>query len=543
MITGFFRRFFHLQIILIGLIVLSVNPHSISALELYSVIHSGCQVQTGLIVNVDDSAVYQLDVTGKLVSTPRKGIEHVLVLNTIDNPYSEVDLSRELIAYLREVHVSTEEEEKFWGWPIRFFENFIVFYDLEGKTHLVEKDNVVWFDSPRQVSPGLKQISDYKKFKFGFGNNLPECTSGKEPNKDAVQPTRMLSDQIKIQKFFSAYQEGFIKLKRFQRRTVFYARPYLFDRKTKIALVIARDDFQEEFSAGMPIYFQWPSGSVFGPQGLLIVGSKPNENLPNVEPVFGLRFDGKYHFLSASFAGNPFAFSAGSGFMIENRYFMGAYFEKKSPDDILVLPQYNQVALTGFERGPYSISVGYLYPLFGIQANGIFREILSGNGFPIIKFKYTTGSKHISAVASQFNIGVSQPREAHIRLIYAEEMPEQTTMTPQSQLLAQQIEEFKFNSLYLRLNLVTDLGDEMTLAFSEVILQGRYDETISGSDYSLGFNSYITSINLHQGFGDNVALNAYFNLFIRNYDSQSATTDEKKEEHNLSFTLAVEFIL
>ena len=116
-------------------------------------------------------------------------------------------------------------------------------------------------------------------------------------------------------------------------------------------------------------------------------------------------------------------------------------------------------------------------------------------------------------------------------------------MTPQSQLLAQQIEEFKFNSLYLRLNLVTDLGDEMTLAFSEVILQGRYDETISGSDYSLGFNSYITSINLHQGFGDNVALNAYFNLFIRNYDSQSATTDEKKEEHNLSFTLAVEFIL
>jgi len=529
--------------VFLSLIFPGIFYTSAFSLELYTLIHSDCESQTGLIINVDESAVYQLDISGKLVSTPRKGIEHILVYNTIDNPYLELQLTGNLRNYLREVQVSTKEEERFLGWPIRFFENYIVFFDLEGKTHLVDKDTIDRFNAAEAPIPEKKKLSDYKEYQFGFGNNLPECAkkAGK-PNVE-IQPTRMLSDQINIHKFLAIYYQGFVKLRRFQRRTIYYARPYLFDKKTKIALVIAREDFQEEFSAGMPIYFQWPSGSTFGPQGFLIAGLKPNENLPSVEPVFGLRFDGKYHFLSASFAGNPFAFSASSGFMIENRFFMGGFFAEKSPDDILILPQYNQVALTGFERGPYSISVGYLYPLFGIQANGIFREILSGNGFPIIKIKYTTGSSQISAVASQMNQAVLDPNDNNINLIYADEMSQQAAMSTRSEMLMDQIDAFEFRSRYLRINLDFDMGGELTLGLSEVILQGNYDEQISGNAYSLGFNNYITSVNLHQGFGDNVALNGYLNFFIRNYHSQSANTDEKKEEQKFSFTLAVEFIL
>lgn len=526
----------------LSLVILATIPSAGFGLELYTIIHNGCTTQTGLIVNVDDETVLQLDISGRLVATPRKGIEHVLVYNTIDNPYSEIDLTGELQKYLREVKVSAEEDERFIGWPIRFFENFIVFFDLVGKTHLVDKDNIEWFDSPSEISAEKKVISDFKDFKFGFGSNLPSC-SGKAAQSEDIQPTRMLSDQIKIHKFLTTYREGFIKLKRFQRRTVFYARSYLFDKQTKIALVINRDDFQEEFSAGMPIYFQWPTGSVFGPQGLLVAGSKPNENLPSVEPVFGLRFDGKYHFLSASFAGNPFAFSTGASFMIENRFFMGGFFEQKSPSDTLVLPQYNQVVLTGLERGAWSISIGYYYPLFGIQANGLFREILSGNGSPILKAKYTTADQSISIVGSQVSLGSNNPNNDHINLIYAEEMSLESTITAQSRLLIEQLESFQFDSTFIRVNFDMDVGNELKLGLSEVVLQGNYQETIFSSRYALGFNNYITSINLHQGFGDNVALNAHVNLFIRNYDSQSATRDEKTEENKFSFTLAVEFIL
>jgi hypothetical protein len=511
-------------------------------LELYGLVGRHCQVSIGLIIQVDDQRVIQIGVDGSLVETRREEIEHVLVYNTIDNPIQRLDLNKSARDYLREVSEVAHQGVVFIGWPIRFIEETIVFFDLEGNTHLVDMEDIEAFSILETTVPLSVEVEQAQPMVFGLGRNLPEC---RRPKTDAelVQPTRMLSDRITIDKFLTIYREGFIKLKRLQRRTGFYARPYLFDRKTKVALVINRNDFQEEIPAGLPLYFQWPTGKTFGPQGLMVIGSKPNEHLPNLEPVFGLRFDGKYHFLSASFAGNPFAFSVGGDFMIKNRFYYGEFFELRSPDEILVLPQYNQVALTGLERGAYSLSAGYYYPLFGLQANGIFREILATEAAPMMKLQYTGGRYRANLVASAIRLGADDPEEDTIKVIFADEMSQQLTKTARSERLAEQLGSFRFNAHIWRLNLEYELDTERMIQLSEVVLTGEYHEVMADVPYQLQFATYATAIGLFQDFGENVALKGYLNLFWRRFESQADRHNETIDESKFSFTVAIEFIL
>ncbi len=522
---------------------LLISTYSASGIELYSIVHKGCEAQTGLIIHVDEKQVYQVNTEGKLVIIPREGIEHILVYNTIANPFFQLDLTSGLVEYIRKVKVSSDDEVVFSGWPIRFINDLIVFFDLEGKTHLVQTGDIQKFSKLEPEYQPRKEIEDFERMNFGFGSNLSTCSDRTSVVEATIQPTRMVSSQIKIQKFLSVYHDGFTKLKRLQKRTAFYARPYIFDEKTKIALVIVRNDFQEEFSAGMPLYFQWPSGRTFGPQGFLVVGSKPVEHLSSVEPVFQLRFDGKYQFLTASFAGNPLAFSAGSDYIIKNRFFMQSYFSDKGPNELLFLPQFNQVAFTGLEWGAYSASVGYYHPIFGIQANSIFRELLSDSASTIYKLQYTGEKFKFNLVASAVTIGSEEANAENIKIIYADEMSQVISRTQQSILLETQLEQFSFDSSFVRLNLDIDLTSEARISISEVIILGDYQETISGTPYKLKFDHYVTSVSLQQEFGENVALKGYLNYFLRNYHSQLDQNKNKHDESKFSFSLAIEFML
>jgi hypothetical protein len=539
-LTGYKRCY---RFSLLVIIYLLISAHPTSAIELYSVVHKGCEAQTGLIIHVDEQQVYQVNTEGKLVIIPREGIEHILVYNTIANPFFQLDLTSGLAEYIRNVRVSSDDELVFSGWPIRFIDDLIVFFDLEGKTHLVQTGDIQKFSKLESENQSLKKIDVFERMNFGFGSNLPACADAAPATQTAIQPTRMVSSQIKIQKFLSVYHDGFTKLKRLQKRTVFYARPYLFDEKTKIALVIMRDDFQEEFSGGMPLYFQWPSGRTFGPQGLLVVGSKPIEHLSSVEPVFQLRFDGKYQFLTASFAGNPLAFSAGGDYMINNRFFMQKFFSIMGSNEFLFLPQFNQVALTGLEWEAYSASVGYYYPIIGLQANGIFRELLSDSANALYRLQYTGADFKFNLVASSATMRSEGGNTENIRVIYADEMSQPISRTERSILLETQLEQFSFDSSFVRLNLDIDLSPEVRLGISEVIILGDYQEMIAGTPYKLKFDHYVTSVNLQQDFGDNVALKGYLNYFLRNYYSQLDQNKNTHEESKFSFSLAIEFVL
>ena len=124
---------------LVLLIQLLISITSVSAIELYSIVHKGCEAQTGLIIHVDENQVYQVNTEGKLVIIPREGIEHILVYNTIANPFFHLDLTSGVAEYIRKVKVSSDDEIVFSGWPIRFIDDLIVFFDLEGDREFLDE--------------------------------------------------------------------------------------------------------------------------------------------------------------------------------------------------------------------------------------------------------------------------------------------------------------------------------------------------------------------------------------------------------------------
>ena len=221
--------------------------------------------------------------------------------------------------------------------------------DINGKTHLVNIDQLKGFESVESIISASEILLQHTPYEFGFGSNMPECQISREKTTDTVQPTRMLSDKISISKFLSVFQKGFHQLNRFQSRTYFYARPYLYDRQTKIGFIMERDDYKAEIPVGLPLHFQWSTGRNFGPQGTVTLGASDVALLPNVEPVLAAQFSGKYHFLSLSFAANLWAFSYGSDYIIQRRSVFNDYFSiepisKKTAGETISINNQNEIS-------------------------------------------------------------------------------------------------------------------------------------------------------------------------------------------------------
>ena len=516
---------------------------TLQATEIYSIFYKKCLSYTGLIFDVDDDEIQLLEKNGSFQVLPKKEIRSVLIFNTVENPIPRIDFPNNLKVPPRKVTVQGNPDFSFIGWPIRFFEELIVFYDINGKTHLVNLEQMKGFESVESINSSSEILLQHTPYKFGFGNNMPECQITVEKTTETVQPTRMLSDKISISKFLSVFQKGFHQLNRFQSRTHYYARPYLYERQTKIGFIMQRDDYKAEIPMGLPMNFQWSTGRNFGPQGAVTLGSSDVALLPNVEPVLAAQFSGKYHFLSLSYAANLWAFSYGSDYIIRRRAAFHDFFSTFDPQEALALPQFNQVAITGFDVGSYSVSGGLYYPIIAIQGNNIFRELLSEESKPVASIKYTTEKTEAQFILSLMRLKSSHPSETNMKLIRAEEMVREVNITKQSTDLINQLELFDLNSKYLRINYNQELFEDIHFGVSEVYFVGQYDESLSGENYQLKFDQLISSLKLKQVFEDYVSLKFNLNFFIRKYHSQAANDNNESSNTKASFAVAIEFFL
>ncbi len=527
----------------IGLAVLCLAPSESFALEVYTVITNGCEPQTGLIVNTDDDNAYILNLEGELAVVKRGEIDVVLVYYVHDNPIKSLDLTSGLRNFLREVHVDDNENTRFVGWPIRFMEELIIFYDTEGKTHLVDIDRIKHFAALESVDSTLLEIGNFKPGNFGLGGNLPECSSVETQSGKITDPTRMISERIKVNKFFSVYNTGFALLKRFQRKTVFYAKPFLFEKATRLGVVYTDGASLGEMNFIIPLYFQWSNGSPYASQGVYSIGSKPLELLPSVEPHFAIQTDVKSHFFTGSFVGNAVCLSAGSGCVVEKRDMYSDFLSRFDADEHAVFPSFNYLALTGADYHEYSLSGGFYYPVYGILGHTVFREVFPQGSSPIIRFQRTTQNSLLRVIYSQTRIEVDSPDSDDIALIQANEMSGGAPMSESSLELIDNLESFDLRSQFLRLDFDYDITNEINLGISEIIFQGDYAETFSGEDYALDFRHIVSSLSLKQDFSDYITLKSSLNYFIRNYNYESENETDDSNESKVSFAISIEFLL
>ncbi|MBF0443723.1 MAG: hypothetical protein HQK54_17580, partial [Oligoflexales bacterium] len=509
--------------------------------EIYRFVDNSCKSKTGVIVNIDDEKIYLLTVDGRYEALPRKDADYILVYNVINNPIASVDLTGDLKEMLREVYVSNVETPAIIGWPIQFVENLIVFFDLQGKSNLIDQDKLLAI-KPSLSTPGkVMKIQNATPMNFSLGNNLSECRENPEGN--TVQPTRMISDKIRVNKFLYGYEKGFSDLKRFQRRTRFYARPFLFDKTTRIGFAITNKEYlQEPSSPLIPFYIQWSNGRPYSHQSVISVGYKPVEWLPNVEPVFAARSDLKLHFFHASLAGNLIALPAGRSYMVESRMLLNDFFQELGNKDATVLTHFNYLALSGVDFENYSISLGIFYPLFAVAADGYFKEILATKSAVATRFMYTTASSRFKLIYSSSDASSSSPDEREIRIKPSSEMQGGDPVIT-SNPIVNSMERFKFKSFYVRTGLDLDINADLRAGLDEVFLDAIYEDVLYGRESRIRFNQYTTATYVRQQFGNYVALIGYLNLIYRTYDDKIGNENDRNKSARLSGSVAVEFML
>jgi len=542
------QAFSQISLLFLLLAIPLVQKENLAALELYQFKNGNCDIQTGLVLNTDQEKVYILDTNGQIQSFERDNIQNIWVYQTLKHPFSVIHLEDGLTKYLKSVMFFADDQEKhkFIGWPIQFIEDIIIFYDLNGQSHLIDIDKIHRISEVDVNTIVPPKFENAKQLYFQANFDPTECSQRiaipSDP-KNTLTPIRVINDQIKIHKFFSEFESGFTNLTRFQQRTAFYPRPYMYNKLTKFGIVYMHEDYQQEFPSLMPVYFRWSSGKSFGGQGEYAIGSTPVDYLPNLEAVLNVKASFKTHFLHGYFAGNAIALSAGKDFIIANRGMFSNYFSKKGTDSVAVTPHFNYLALTGVDWHEYSLSGGFYYPIFGILGNDLFREVLSSQASPMIKFQYTTESQRLAFVYSQTDIKQSDPSGNDIKLIKASEMGDYSSMSDDSEQLINLMNSFSLESSFIRINYDFQITDELNVGWDNVLFDGIYNENIDSDTYQVKYRHLMTSIHATKSFSEYLSLTSKINYYLRNYETTQANEHEKTDQNGLSFTIAIEFII
>ncbi len=509
------------------------------ALEIYSVLTKDCQHADGFFVGVDDQQVELLTLDGHYQVLNREELVYLAIYNTIDNPFKEITDHPRLRETLLEVYVDNKPNPTFIGWPVKFIENLVIFYDQHGKNYVIELFKI------RKIRPYPKDKSfhaapkNFQPIALSYKSWVTQCSLPSIPTEKAhskveiVRPTRMLSDQIQISEFLTQFQYGFENVRSFKERTYVYARPFLYEKSTRLGfLIFPAKSYILSPRSDFPIYFQWTRGREFRFQSFNQIGSVPVEYLPTVEPLSVFRSDLKSHIFHATFVGNLNALSAGTEYFTP----LHANTESSSSDSSNHFnfnpkdPKFkshsaaslNYMALMGGDWGPWSFSFGTYFPNYMIQVKEEFREILASQLAPLARIMYTGEKYRIYGIMGSTKLDQKNG-------VRDTQISRDDTIS-----VVDYINDFNFSSYFLRGGIQYSLTSDIDVGLNQLWLQGHYNETlINAENNNFDFSHLVTQGSVRHSFGEYVALRLYLELF---QISESYRFSGINDSHNHSET-------
>ncbi|MGE0763185.1 MAG: hypothetical protein AB7N80_07905 [Bdellovibrionales bacterium] len=557
------RRFWALLFLLIAA--------PVWGLELQGVVTDKCRVIVGLPINVDSEVLTLLDLDGRAVSISRVDVDSVAIYNVLENPFGSLSINEKSLSYLRELYLDDGEKPDSLVFAVRFIEDLVIFMSLDGQSHVHSQKDIDRLRPASTQNLGVRRLNRGKHLRFSFPEGSERCpglvgavefvseedkaqreissqkksakTKAKSsaqksvslksvpPGEDipytggveAVRPTRVLSDKISISELYDSFARGYDALDSFQERTYLYAKPFLYPKESRLGLILANSK-KEEAGLQFPIYFQWSSGEPYRFQSFNVFGGKPNEFLPNAEPVFAIRSDVKSHVFHGLFVGNIMGMPAGESIFLEGAT---ADILKKS---VTVQPSYNYLAMMGGDYGPYSLSVGFFYPTFGIRVGNQQREVLGSSLTYAVRAMYTTRRFRLRAITSLTEYDRNQASKEDVLVM----VNGQEDTSPSS---------FEFRSFFLRPGVDYNFTDELKVGADFILVDGSYKEVRGGLGSDIGFRRMTTQFSVQQSFGDYITLIGYVDLLRHAYDANFAgEAGGDKELTETKFFGTLEFV-
>lgn len=456
------------------------------ATDLHTVMLDRCQAKSGIIVHVDEARLVLLQLDGTSEEIKREQIESLYISSTLENPIPKIAIDPALQSALKRVVIKDEE---FIGWPVRFIEQLVMFYDLAGKTRVYEKRRLTKL---RPITALKKNIdSPGQAINIDWSGVSTKCEYPKAILKNGnlnVQPIRVLEDQIKVVQYLDDLADGYADLDSYQERTYLYARPIVFNQTSRLSFILPAEELERQLD-GM-ISFRWGGGEPYHFQSFNRFGQQYLEFGPAVKSVFAVRSDLKAHLFHTHISGDIRGLPGGSS--IYTKDYRAALNEKMGGTSE-IQTGINYVLLMGGDFGPLSASVGYYYPIHFIRVGDRFREILASRQSYAFRGMWTTSKLRFRAITS----------------IYA--FDSQTATTSEIEIdhngVADPVRAFAFKGKFLRAGVDWDITSANRLTADFVSTDGEYSGTrTSGGRESFSFIRRSIIGGFYQDFGDYVGV-------------------------------------
>ncbi len=489
------------------------------AVDLHSLFDTECRRQTGILLHVDDAQVALIGLDGRLARVPRAQVRAVVLHKLLESPLGEIDVDPSLASYLRRVWVGADRAPTFTGFATDFHDDLVIFLDLQGKTRVLEPVEIRKIGGVE--AEGRRPLDHPRaEAQLAFPPEVVPCST-ETPAPDAVPPSYVIADTIKLGDYFGKLAEHYRALDGFEERTRVYAHPFMFDQRSRVGLLYFQD-----MELPIPFYFRISTGRAYRFQSHVVIGNSAHEWLPFVQPGLSVRSDVKSHFFSASFVGSLAALPAGS-----DAFLLARLAEQNGDAPRLggsVLPTsskvdhaYNYLMLLGADYWRLSAAAGPSYLATRVEVPMAERRTLQARKMsPTIRLRYESD-------------------RLDLRLLYYRtrlDGPLSEAVSDASQMPSAR---YALASDAFRLGATLHPIPSVELSLDHVLTLGDYAESASPAPVSLAFLHADTGAMVASDFGRYVTVKAYMRLLYRSYDGAGPVATSRWDP---KFGGALEFV-
>lgn len=503
-------------------------------LDINNIVTKQCQMHAGVFISVNEIEVKLISLDGQVHTIAVNDIDTIFTYGRKINPFAQFNLQNESYQHLKEVYFDlSQDQPDVIGWAVKFVEDLVFFYSLQGKMHVLSIDQIGKIRPYHDVQKILSL--DYQPVQLEVSDYLVKCNF-KSITNDAItipittlRPVRILSDQIKIGQFLDNFSQGQQNLDNFEERTYLYAKPYLYPKRNRLSLPFFKKNLGLDYA--IPFAYVWSSGSDYHFQSNTGIGAQISENLPYIGPVSLLRSDFKSHFFSGSFEGNIMGLSAGE--------FPEATFATDETSDANkphAIESFNYLAIMGADYGPYSLGFGSYYPVHQITFNQQNkRGVLAHKMTPLLRFTFTLRQLKLRVLTAKTKYQFSRDELSDQLIINNSfggtfdesfagvpiDHPNDPTPSfadlPDIVIIdLNNLTDYQFNSRFVRIGGEFDINAAIKIMGDLVYTTGNYQESAENITNTLAFKNTAMSIGVQHAFSYYVNLKLFYQVLKRN---------------------------
>lgn len=499
----------NIKLIVVGILIgiCSAPAHS---LDITSIVSRQCEMYSGIVIFVSTDSVKLIGFDGRVKSVSTDDIDSIFTYGYKLNPFTQFDLRNGSYRYLKEIYFDADAKTPdVIGWPIKFVEDLIFFYSLQGKMHVLSIEQIQKmrpYKSARDVrhleySPVRLEVSDY----------LAQCDFEQTPDESEtlLRPVRIISDQIKIGQYLDNFTKGMHDLENFEDRTYLYARPFMFPWRNRLSIPYVRENYGIE--SNIPFAFIWSSGRDYHFQSAGGIGAQRSDNLPYLGPQFLLRTDAKSHFFNATFEVNMMGISAGT-----NPF--GTF--KSDGSDIAqvssrAIESLNYLAVLGADYGPFSVGYGTYFPVHEISFSEFDnRVVLADRVSPFVRFNYIKPKYKIRISGAQTKYDIN-PNKIDEQLVLSSFHSAIEDSGEEGGISLSDVSDYRFINRFIRAGGEADVYRNVKLSADIVYSRGEYHETFLGTNNRLAFNNTTLYLSIEHAFSYYINLKIFYHIVRR----------------------------